>query len=59
MNRKRKILTLVALAVFSAIILSHYSTIGWHWVPSGKLREKSERNQNMGRHLPAQHAAMR
>jgi len=41
MNKKRKILTLVALAVFGAIILSHYSTMGWHWVPSGKLREQT------------------
>jgi len=39
MNKRRKILTMVALVAFGAIILSHYSTMGWHWVPSGKLRE--------------------
>ena len=39
MNRKRKILTVVALAVFGAIILSHYSKMGWHWVPSGRAED--------------------
>jgi hypothetical protein len=39
MNKKRKILTTLALAMFGAIILTHYLAMGWDWIPSGGLRE--------------------
>src|SRR5437867_11999108 len=38
---KQKILTVAAMIAFGAIILSHYVTMGWHWIPSGKLREQT------------------
>jgi hypothetical protein len=37
MNKKRKILTMVAMVAFGAIILLHHVTMGWGWIPTGKL----------------------